>query len=49
MFMDNLTHKNIFNDENIKHEALFIDFVLPILSYIKNFLIIAPLAKSNSY
>ena len=49
MFMDKLTHENIFSDENIKYEALFIDSVLPILSYIKNFLIVAPLAKSNWY
>ena len=47
--MDNLYPRKYFNDENIKHEASFVDSILPILSYIKNFLIVAPLAKNNSY
>ena len=43
--MDNLYPRKYFNDKNIKHKALFVDSILPILSYIKNFLIVAPLAK----
>ena len=47
--MDDLYPQKYFNDENIKHEPSFVDSILPILSYIKNFLIVAPLAKNNLY
>ena len=37
--MDNLYPRKYVNGENIKHEASFVDSILPILSYIKNFLL----------
>ena len=47
IFVDNLAiyPRKYFN---YKHEALFFDSILPI-SYIKNFLNVAPLAKNNLY